>query len=1505
MSSSALRSNLRVCFSATQNRIKRVLVNGWRPGRSARKQRAVPVALALILGICLVPLFRARAESSQSGAPDGAGLLSQLGTGYRLFPRLTAALLPDDESGVDLGVTKTTSADTVNPDTDVTYTVVVYNGGPDAAIDATLSDTLPAGMTFVSVSSPDGWDCTTPSPGSGGTVTCVNPSLGTTGPGGEVFMLVAHVPSTSEPGQFFTNTATIATSSLDPNDENNSSSAGIVVGANSADVGVEKSVDSDTVKANADITYTLRVQTSANADNVALHDTLPGDLTFVSLTQKSGPSFSCTVPNPGESGSIDCTLASFPAGGEAVFTLVAHVPAQTADGTEYTNTATVGTSTQDSNEENNSSTITSTVLNCDNDTVVTTTADSGAGSLRQAIANACPLGIVTFSASLAGPITLTSDELLIDKNLTIRGPGAKLLTITRQSGAPSFRIFNVTNGSVSISGLTITNGSTASGTSGGGINNASSLTLKDVNINGNTADAAGGGISNTGTLNIVNSNINGNSGGSVGGINNTGTLSVMSSLVSGNAADTDAGGILSSGTLNLSNSTVSGNSAHGNGAGSGGGLYLSGTATLANVTVTNNRANSETSGTGTGGGIYVASGIPLLSNTIVAGNFKGSGTSPDDIAGANVNIKSSFNLIGTGGAGGLTATDGNQVDVADPRLGPLADNGGLTWTHALLPGSPALEAGSNALIPTDTFDLDNDLDTAETVPFDQRGTGFLRVRDAADADTTQTVDVGAYETQVSIEDIGDKVTDEDTLLSFSFNVADVAIITSVTAESSNTTLVPNSGANIGVSGTGSTRTLSILPAANQSGKTTITVTVRAVNAQTVTDTFELTVNAVNDAPAADSQSVVTGEDTPKAITLTGSDADSNTLNFIIVDNPSHGSLSGAAPNVTYTPEANYNGADSFTFKINDGSVDSNLATVSITVNSVNDAPQATGESYSTNENTALNVAAPGVLGNDTDIDNATLSAVKVTNPSHGTVTLNSNGSFTYTPQAGFSGEDSFTYKANDGGLDSNTATVSITVNEGGDFAFNSASYSINENGGSATITIIRTGASTGTATVLFSTSNGTASSSDYAPVSQTLTFNDGETSKTVSVSVIDDTLSEPDETVNLTLSNAGGTGELGVPSTSVLTILNDDLTRVQFALSEYTISEAATLGFVSVRVTRTGDTSQPLSVDYRTSDQAGTTPCQTNNTGLASERCDYTTAAGSLRFDAGEVSKDIPVVIINDAYVEPKEQFTITLSNPQGASLGSPDTATIFIADNDTQAATKNPIDDLDYFIYVQYADFLGRVPDADGFQFWKDRMTGKCPEGQTCDRIDTSLRFFSSDEFKLRGYFVYLFYHASLGRRPTYSEWILDVAKLNGFQTPAEQEANKAAFVNEFINRTEFRNLYDPFQTGDEFVNALVQQSGVTPENKQQLIDNYAVVGRAATVRAFMETPEVQAAFVDRGFVTMLYFGYLRRDAEPGGFDFWMQKLIETNHDYRQLVGGFIDSDEFRYRFAQVSSNP
>ena len=159
-------------------------------------------------------------------------------------------------------------------------------------------------------------------------------------------------------------------------------------------------------------------------------------------------------------------------------------------------------------------------------------------------------------------------------------------------------------------------------------------------------------------------------------------------------------------------------------------------------------------------------------------------------------------------------------------------------------------------------------------------------------------------------------------------------------------------------------------------------------------------------------------------------ANSATLTATLVSGAAHGSVTlSPEGSFTYTPNANFFGTDSFTYKASDGAQTSNTATVTITIIESNDsAPVAGDDNYSVDENETLTVAAPGVLANDTNADDETLQAVLVSGPAHGALALNGNGSFTYEPAANFSGTDSFTYKATYDGIDSNTATVAIAVN---------------------------------------------------------------------------------------------------------------------------------------------------------------------------------------------------------------------------------------------------------------------------------------------------------------------------------------------------------------------------------------------------------------------------------------------------------------------------------------------
>ena len=264
------------------------------------------------------------------------------------------------------------------------------------------------------------------------------------------------------------------------------------------------------------------------------------------------------------------------------------------------------------------------------------------------------------------------------------------------------------------------------------------------------------------------------------------------------------------------------------------------------------------------------------------------------------------------------------------------------------------------------------------------------------------------------------VTDEDTAVNIALSASDADGDPLTYAVVS----VPSHGAL-----SGEAPNLTYTPTANYNGPDSFTYKANDGLADSNTATVSITVNPVNDAPVAYDQSVATPEETAVAITLAASDIDGDFLTYTVVTPPTHGTVTGGTgADRNYLPDLNYNGPDSFTFKVNDGHADSNIATVSITVNPVNDAPVAVDDSYSTDEDTALTITAPGVLGNDTDTEGNPLTAVKVSDPSHGSLTLNADGSFTYTPTADYNGPDSFTYKADDGTDYSNIATVSITVN---------------------------------------------------------------------------------------------------------------------------------------------------------------------------------------------------------------------------------------------------------------------------------------------------------------------------------------------------------------------------------------------------------------------------------------------------------------------------------------------
>ena len=229
--------------------------------------------------------------------------------------------------------------------------------------------------------------------------------------------------------------------------------------------------------------------------------------------------------------------------------------------------------------------------------------------------------------------------------------------------------------------------------------------------------------------------------------------------------------------------------------------------------------------------------------------------------------------------------------------------------------------------------------------------------------------------------------------------------------------------------------LTYTPAAGYLGSDTFTFLVNDGTVDSAPATVSIAVNPINHAPVAGGQSVLTDEDTPAAITLTGSDEDGDALTYTVTGAPANGTLSGTAPALTYTPAANTNGADSFTFIVNDGKLNSSPATVDIIVQAVNDAPIGNGQSVTTQQNTAVAITLAG-----SDVDGDALTYNVTVNPAHGTLS-GTAPNLTYAPAAGYSGPDSFTFTASDGSAVSAAATVSITVTPAGPLLYLGSSTS--------------------------------------------------------------------------------------------------------------------------------------------------------------------------------------------------------------------------------------------------------------------------------------------------------------------------------------------------------------------------------------------------------------------------------------------------------------------------------
>ena len=350
---------------------------------------------------------------------------------------------------------------------------------------------------------------------------------------------------------------------------------------------------------------------------------------------------------------------------------------------------------------------------------------------------------------------------------------------------------------------------------------------------------------------------------------------------------------------------------------------------------------------------------------------------------------------------------------------------------------------------------------------------------------------------------------------------------------------------------------------------------------------------------------------------------------------------------------------------------------------------------------------------------------------------------------------------------------------------------------------------------------------------------------------------------------------------------------IQFGQVSYSVSEGTEVA--SINVTRNGGTAGAATVDYATSD------------GTATQRTDYTMASGTLSFSTGETSKNANVMIADNAYVDGNRTINLTLSNPTGGVMANPNVAVLTITDNDTSAPASNPIDEAQFFVRQHYHDFLNRVPDPGGLAYWSQQIT-QCGTDANCinaRRIGVSAAYFVELEFQNTGSYVYCLYKASYGQRPTYAQFMPDRSHLiDGLNL----DLSKLAFAEVWVKRPEFIAKYPLDLSGTKFIDLLLQtaqnSSGVDlSELRATLINDFITYGSRARIAYLVaENQTFRLAEYNKAFVLMEYFGYLRRDPDENGYQFWLDILNNrVPNNYRSMVCAFLNSAEYQERFSSV----
>jgi uncharacterized delta-60 repeat protein len=557
--------------------------------------------------------------------------------------------------------------------------------------------------------------------------------------------------------------------------------------------------------------------------------------------------------------------------------------------------------------------------------------------------------------------------------------------------------------------------------------------------------------------------------------------------------------------------------------------------------------------------------------------------------------------------------------------------------------------------------------------------------------------------------------------------------------------------------------------------------------------------------------------------------------------------------------------------------------------------------------------------------------------------ISATGTLTYTPAANVNGSATITINLKDdggtanGGADTSASqafTITVNaVNDAPSFA-KGADQTANNNAGAQTVTNWATNISKGPSdesaqTITFQvTGNTTPGLFSAGPA----------VSSTGTLTYTPSTSGGGTATITLVVTDNGGTA-LGGADTSASQSFMITVTPaggfVNFASATGNTTENS--GSTTVNVVRTGDTSKAITVNYATNADTGV-PCSTAN-GVASPKCDFTAALGTLSFAAGETSKRITILISQDSFVEGPETITVTLSSPTGnAAVGTPSSMAVTINDDATEPP-GNIIDDPNMFVRMHYHDFLNREGDQSGLGFWTGQMSNCGSPDLTVCRVNVSGAFFLSIEFQQTGYLVERIYKTAYGDATATSslggahQVFVPLVRANEFLTDTQRigrgvvvlqpgweqvlENNKQAYALEFVQTTRFISALPTSMTPTQFVDKLNQNAGnvLSPSERTTAInlfgigaDTTNVNARAQALRQIADDQDLYNAELNRAFVLSEYIGYLRRNPndapEPTldytGYEFWLSKLNQFNGDYiaAEMVKAFISSSEYRGRF-------